>query len=65
MEMTKFEEKTSTEDMDPQSFELYCILMLIKEYEEEKDEKEKETLKREIGRAVYDYRHPEEPTRNL
>ena len=30
---TEYKEEFNTEDMDPQTFELYCILMLIDEYE--------------------------------
>lgn len=53
------EEKFSTEDMDPQAFELYCILMLINEYEKEQDKAKKELLHNEIQIAIKRYRNPE------
>lgn len=49
-------EKTSTEEMDPQSFELYSILMLIDEYLDEKDEVKKQLLQNEIQIALERYR---------
>lgn len=52
----------STEDMDPQTFELYCILMLIDEYEKEQDKSKKELLHSEIQMAINRYRNPEELT---
>lgn len=55
-------EELSTEDMDPQSFELYCILMLISEYEKEQDEEKKKMLKSQIQMALEKYRTPEELT---
>ncbi len=51
-------EKTSTEEMDPQSFELYSILMLIDEYLNEKDEVKKQLLQNEIQMALERYRTP-------
>ena len=54
------EDKTSTEDMDPQSFELYCILMLINEYEKEQDQSKKKLLEAQIQAAIERYRTPEE-----
>lgn len=53
-------EEFSTEDMDPQAFELYCILMLIDEYEKEQDEEKKEMLKNQIQMAIERYRTLEE-----
>ncbi len=50
----------STEDMDPQSFELYCILMLIDEYEKEQNEEKKKILRNQIQMASERYRTPEE-----
>ena len=54
------EDQTSTEDMDPQSFELYCILMLINEYEKEQDQSKKKLLEAQIQAAIERYRNPEE-----
>ena len=54
------EDKTSTEDMDPQSFELYCILMLINEYEKEQDQSKKKLLEAQIQAAIERYRNTEE-----
>lgn len=51
-------EKTNTEKMDPQSFELYSILMLIDEYLNEKDEVKKQLLQNEIQMALERYRTP-------
>ena len=53
-------EEKSTEDMDPQSFELYCILMLIDEYEKEQNEEKKKILRNQIQMASERYRTPEE-----
>lgn len=53
-------EKVSTEEMDPQSFEFYSILMLIEEYLNEKDETKKQLLKNEIQMALERYRTPKE-----
>ena len=50
------EKQISTEDMDPQSFELYCILVLIDKYLKEKDENKKRILEDEINNALYYYR---------
>ena len=46
--------------MDPQSFELYCILMLINEYEKEQDQSKKKLLEAQIQAAIERYRNPEE-----
>ena len=54
------EDKTSTEDMDPQAFELYCILMLINEYEKEQNQDKKKLLESQIQAAIERYRTPEE-----
>ena len=54
------EDKTSTEDMDPQTFELYCILMLINEYEKEQNQDKKKLLEAQIQAAIERYRTPEE-----
>ena len=54
------EDKTSTEDMDPQAFELYCILMLINEYEKEQNRDKKKLLEVQIQTAIERYRNPEE-----
>ena len=53
--------------MDPQTFELYSILMLIDEYEKEQDEEKKEVLKNQIQMALNRYRNFEElaPSKNL
>lgn len=50
------EKEISTEDMDPQTFELYCILVLIDKYLKEKDENKKRMLEDEINNALYYYR---------
>ena len=54
------EDKTSTDDMDPQAFELYCILMLINEYEREQNQDKKKSLESQIQAAIEKYRNPEE-----
>ncbi len=54
------EDKTSTEDMEPQAFELYCILMLINEYEKEQNQDKKKFLEVQIQAAIERYRTPEE-----
>lgn len=46
----------STEDMDSEAFKLYCILMLIDEYEKEIDQNKKELLHNEIQIAINRYR---------
>lgn len=56
----KIKEKFSTEDMDPQAFELYCILMLINEYEKEQNQDKKKLLETQIQSAIEKYRNPEE-----
>ena len=56
----EYKEEFSTEDMDSQTFELYCILMLIDEYEKEQDKAKKELLYSEIQMAISRYRNPEE-----
>lgn len=53
-------EEFSTEDMDPETFELYCILILIDKYEKEQDKAKKELLHNEIQMAISRYRNPEE-----
>ena len=58
----EYKEEFSTEDMDPQTFELYCILMLIDEYEKEQDKTKKELLHSEIQMAINRHRNPEELT---
>lgn len=58
----EYKEEFSTEDMDPQTFELYCILMLIDEYEKEQDKAKKELLHSEIQMAISRYRIPKELT---
>ena len=50
------EKQISTEDMDPQTFELYCILVLVDKYLKEKDENKKRILEDEINNALYYYR---------
>ncbi|MEE3343752.1 MAG: hypothetical protein VZS44_06660 [Bacilli bacterium] len=55
----EFKEEYSTEDMDPQTFELYCILKLIDEYEEEQDQEKKKMLETQIQNAIEKYRNPE------
>ena len=55
-------EEFSTEDMDSETFELYCILMLINEYEKEQDEEKKRLLHNKIQMAISRYRNPEEKT---
>lgn len=55
--MPELEEKEfSTENMDPQTFELYCILVLIDKYQKEKDENKKRMLQMEIDNALNKYR---------
>ncbi len=54
------EDKTSTEDMEPQAFELYCILMLINKYEKEQVQSKKKLLEAQIQAAIERYRNPEE-----
>ena len=54
------EDKTGTEDMDPQAFELYCILMLINKYEKEQNHDKKKLLETHIQAAIERYRTPEE-----
>ena len=58
----EYKEEFSTEDMESQTFELYCILMLIDEYEKEQDKDKKELLHNEIQMAISRYRNPEELT---
>lgn len=53
------EKEFSTEDMDPQTFELYCILVLIDKCLKEKDENKKRMLEEEINNALYYYRSHE------
>ena len=55
----------STEKMDAQTFELYCILVLIDKYMLEKDENKKRLLKEEIDNALYYYRNFEEKQKTL
>ena len=50
----------NNEDMDPQAFELYCILMLIDKYLNEEDKVKKQLLQDEIQIALKEYRTPEE-----
>lgn len=50
------EKEISTENMDPQVFELYCILVLINKCQKEKDEDKKRMLEEEIDNALYYYR---------
>lgn len=57
-----YKEEFNTEDMEPQTFELYCILMLIDEYEKEQDKTKKELLHSEIQMAISRYRNHEELT---
>lgn len=59
--------KVDKEEMDQQSFELYSILMLIEEYEKERDEKKKKMLKIQIQTALNKYRSFEEltPSRHI
>ncbi len=52
--------EVSTEDMDPQSFELYCILMLIDQYVQEQDEDKKKYIDKSIQAALEKYRASEE-----
>ena len=59
-------EEFRPEDMDSQTFELYCILMLIKEYEKEQDKDKKIILHNEIEMAIGRYRYPiEKPKTNV
>lgn len=53
------EKEFSTEDMDSQTFELYCILVLIDKYLQEKDANKKRMLEEEINNALYYYRFHE------
>ena len=53
-------EEFSTEDMDSQTFELYCILMLIDEYEKEQNQDKKKLLETQIQSAIEKYRNSEE-----
>ncbi len=53
------EREFSTEDMDPQTFELYCILVLIDKCLQEKDANKKRMLEEEINNALYYYRSHE------
>lgn len=55
----------STEKMDAQTFELYCILLLIDKYTLEKDENKKRLLNEEIDNALYYYRNFEEKQKTL
>lgn len=58
--------KETNEEMDEQTFELYCILKLIDEYLNEKDEEKKNNLKLQIEKALEYYRNYEpEKTRSL
>ena len=50
-------EKFSTEDMDPQTFELYCILKLIDEHEKEENKDKKNILDNQIQDAIEAYRN--------
>ena len=52
--------EVSTEDMDPQAFELYCILMLIDQYVQEQDEDKKKYIDKSIQAALEKYRASEE-----
>lgn len=56
------EEKISTEEMNSEAFELYCILLLIDEYEREQDKEKKEALHNAIQKALNRYRNTEEFT---
>ena len=58
-------EKASTEEMDPQSFEFYSILMLIEEYLNEEDETKKQLLQNEIQMALERYRTPKEESPSI
>lgn len=55
----------STKKMDAQTFELYCILILIDKYILEKDENKKRLLKEEIENALYYYRNFEAKKKTL
>ena len=56
----EYKEEFSTEDMDLRTFELYCILMLINEYEKEQNQDKKKLLEIQIQSAIEKYRNPEE-----
>ncbi len=58
-------EKTNTEEMNPQSFELYSILMLIDEYLNEKDEVKRQLLQNEIQMALERYRTSKEESPSI
>ena len=62
LEYEEVEEKFSTENMDPQTFELYCILKLIDEYEKEDNKDKKSLLENQIQSAIETYRNPEKST---
>ena len=53
------EEKFSTEDMDPQTFELFCILKLINAYGKEENKDKKNILENQIQAAIETYRSTE------
>ena len=57
---SELKEEFSTENMDPRAFELYCILMLIDEYEKEQDKAKKDELHKQIQMAISKYNNPEE-----
>ena len=54
------EDEHSTEDMDPETFELYTILVLIGEYEKEEDRDRKQQLYTNIQKAIEKYRTAKE-----
>lgn len=65
--LTELDEKTfSTEEMDSQTFELYCILVLIDKYLHEKELNKKRLFEEEINNALYYYRlHEKETNKKL
>lgn len=59
------ENENSTEDMDPETFELYTILVLIGEYEKEEDTDRKQQLYTNIQKAIEKYRDIKENKANI
>ena len=59
------EDEHSTEDMDPETFELYTILVLIGEYEKEEDTDRKQQLYTNIQKAIEKYRDIKENKANI
>lgn len=57
------EEEFDVSKMDPEAFELYCILMLIDELSKEQDETKKKSLLKQIERAIENYRNSDQTPR--